>query len=282
MVKRITINLNKNDDEKLSFLYKHFQIPNESETKRFRKLLVYVVERIRHASQDVKSSRQEEQVGLLEGWDCIFRFPIWRYHKPSKEWHRKVLCFNPKTREIVGTNEVDAEVCKRCNDLTGAARPPALLEPKKEVSKPTPKPEQVQRLCEDCKIDISKQPSNHKLCKKCWLKKFIGAKAPDDEDHGEGLPGSPMQIRKREAAKLHKKQSVLLSPEAFGEQRWQRVQARMSAAEHQTKEEIMQSAIEHGAELDHYFAEYDHRMKQQPKEDDTKLKHKMKGGGSPF
>ena len=250
MVKRITINLNKNDDEKLSFLYKHFQIPNEKESKRFRKLLAYVVEGIRHGSQDVKSSRAKEEVRLLEGWDCPCRFPFSYYHKQSKQWLQKIRCSNPRVQEFLGTKILEPEVCKQCYDTGGSANLPALPEPKKQVSKPTPKPEQVKRFCIDCKIvDISKHPSHHTRCHSCYYIKQRGIKTPDDPDYGKPLKGSPKWLRKREAARLRK------------------LDARLKAAEHQTKEEIMKSAIEHGAELDMQFAEHDHRMKQQSKEE---------------
>lgn len=253
MVKRITVTLHKNDVENLSFLYKHFQIPNESETKRLTNVLACVVEGIRHGSQDEKHLGHEDEVRLLEGWDCNFRSLIWPFNRTSKKKEPKIICSHPLTREILRTNELYIATCRKCYDTGGSANLPALPEPKKQVSKPTPKPQQVQRLCEDCKIDISKQPSNHTLCRKCWFKQLKGAKAPGDAGHGEGLPGSSMRISQHQAARLRK------------------LDARLKAAEHQTKEEIMKSAIEHGAEMDTYFAEHDHRMKQkqQPKEERT-------------
>ena len=242
MQKRFQVRLNESDVENLSILYKHHKIPNRNQSDLFRKLLACEVERILHGSQDVKSSRQEEQVGLLEGWDCPCRFTFSRYHRSTKEWHRKVLCSNPTTKRILGTNELDPEVCKRCHDTGGSANLSSLPEPKKQVLEPTPKPMQVKRECIVCHDDISKRPDNHQWCRKCYFEMMnpqAGVRQPSN-----GLPGSPMWIGKQQAAKLR------------------RLDARLKAAEHQTKEEYMKSAIEHGAELDMQFAEHDHRMKQ--------------------
>ena len=175
------------------------------EAKRFRKLLACVSERILHGSQDEKHLGHEEELRLLEGWDCTFRTLIWPYNRYSKQKEPRIFCFNPTTREILKTNQLYIAVCKKCHESGGSIKPLFLPEPKQEVSKPTPKPKQVQRLCEDCKIPISKQPEHHKLCKKCWLKKFIGAKAPGDDGYGDGIPGSSVWLKKREqAARLQK------------------------------------------------------------------------------
>ena len=192
----------KEEHQELLFLYKYFNIESLPTSSALRKLHHAMYSLLTQQQEPSGSSRREEQVGLLEGWDCPCRFPIWRYHKPSKEWHRKVLCSNPTTQQILRTTELDAEVCKRCYDTGGSANLPALPEPKKQVLTPTPKAQQVQRLCEICKIDISKQPSNHTLCRNCWFKQLKGAKAPGDVGHGEGLPGSSMQIGKQQAARL--------------------------------------------------------------------------------
>lgn len=202
--KKITIRLDKNDDENLSLLYKYFKIPNENESKRFRKLLACVSERILHGSQDEKHLGHEEEVRLLEGWDCTFRSLIWPHNKYTKKKEPKIICSHPMTREILRTNELYIATCKKCHETGGSANLPSLPEPKKQVAKPTPKAQQVQRLCNDCKIDISNQPSNHTLCRNCWFKQLKGAKAPDDDGHGEGLPGSSMQIGKQQAARLRK------------------------------------------------------------------------------
>ena len=231
--------------QEVLFLYKYFNIEPEPTSDALRKLHHEMHSLLTEQQDPSRSSRQEEQVGLLEGWDCPCRFPIWRYHKPSKEWHRKVLCSNPTTQQILRTPELDAEVCKRCYDTGGSANLPALPESKKQVSKPTPKSRPItkEQECIDCGTPI---PVNDKKprCYKCWYGFIKGAKAPGDVGYGEGLPGSSMRIGKQQAARLRK------------------LDARLKAAEHQTKEEIMKSAIEHGAEMDTYFAEHDHRMKQ--------------------
>jgi len=235
----------KEEHQEVLFLYKHFNIKPEPTSSALRKLHHGMYFLLTEQQTPSGFSRQEEQVRLLEEWDCPCRFPIWRFHKPTKKWHRKVLCSNPSTLEILRTNELDAEVCRRCYDTGGGANLPALPEPKKEVSKPTPKTKDItqsKRECIDCGKDISKSPNHHTRCWACYYGFIKGAKAPGEYDKNPPA-GTPAGIRKREAARLR------------------RLDARLKAAEHQTKEEIMQSAIEHGAELDMQFAEHDNRMK---------------------
>ena len=191
--------------QEVLFLYKHFKVEEKPVSDALRKLHHAMFLSLTEQKKQSESSKQQhEELRLLEGWDCTYRSLIWPHNKYTKKKEPKIICSHPMTREILRTNELYIATCKKCHDTGGSANLPSLPEPKQQVSKPTPKAQQVQRLCNDCKIDISNQPSNHTLCRNCWFKQLKGAKAPDDDGHGEGLPGSSMQIGKQQAARLRK------------------------------------------------------------------------------
>lgn len=203
MSKQLSVRLDKSRLEKLAFLYKLYRIKNETDTDCFREMLDKLYSEKTENQEQSESSRHEDQVQILEGWDCTFRFPVDRYHKQTREWLRKVLCFNPKTREIVKTNELDAEVCKRCYDTGGSANMPVLSEPKKtQKPRPTSKPQTVkkERKCVDCGCDISNLEDWKTLCLLCWKRK----QNPAWQGEGKPLAGSPMALRMKEAEAIRR------------------------------------------------------------------------------
>jgi len=104
--------------------------------------LVKTTSNIQHPTSNIQHPTR-----LLDGWDCDFRFPVWCFHKPTREWHRKVDCSNPVTREIWKTSEIDIEKCKRCHDTGGSTKSLALPEPKKTLK--TVKENEEYRVCKN-------------------------------------------------------------------------------------------------------------------------------------
>ncbi len=202
MSKLIGVRLNKDHQEKLSFLYNLYQIESETDTERFRKLLDAIYSEKRNLSDTpTLSTTQHQELELLDGWDCVYRVLIYPHNKFSKKKEPKIFCLNPTTREILKTNELYIAICKKCHDTNGSINAPELPAPKKQDSLATEKEEFLKkarlknRKCVDCGEDISTFDEWKTRCMSCWRKK----QNPASQSETKPLRGSPMDLRKREA-----------------------------------------------------------------------------------
>jgi hypothetical protein len=198
MTKTISVRLDKSRQEKLTFLYKLYQVKSEKDSDRFRELLDKIYSEILEPSNtSTLSKTPHKELELLEGWDCANRAVVYRFDKHSKKKEPRVFCIRIDTRKILGTNVIDISVCKKCHDTVGSIK---LLTPP-EPKKPTPKPQSKtsKRQCIDCGSDISRLDEWKKRCLDCWRIEQV-RKQKGNYD-GKPLPGSPMAIRKQLAAR---------------------------------------------------------------------------------
>ena len=178
--------LDKRRHEKLVFLYNLYQIKSETDADRFRELLDSIYsEKLNPSDTPTLSTTQHQELELLDGWDCVYRVLIHPHNKFSKKKEPKIFCLNPTTREILKTNELYVEVCKKCHDTNGSINTPELPAPKKEDSIQQEKEEYLKRArskarkCLTCGEDISKLDAWKTLCLSCWRKNQNSASTID-------------------------------------------------------------------------------------------------------
>lgn len=177
---KFQVHITKMREENITIFCKYHNISVDDQEEILTKLLEVGVERILHGSQYVKSFRYEKQSQFLEGWNCEFRYPFDKYHNPTKEWHRKVLCSSSSTEGNVKLIELDTEICKHCNEQGGRTKPhhpeskkldhpssKALASPTGMSSPESPKPYPKDRICVNCGEIFLAKKREHIKCLRC-------------------------------------------------------------------------------------------------------------------
>lgn len=204
MNKLLQVRLKKSHQEKLTFLYKLYQVKTESDSDRFRELLdALYSEKVNPSSTPTLSTSQHLELELLSDWDCAFRAVVYRFDKFTKKQVPFVYCSAMNTRKILGTNVIDIAVCKKCHLRGASTNFVALPAPKKPLEK-----EKVefldrarkQRKCVDCGEDITGLAEWKSRCMSCWRK----SQSPALQGERKPLAGSPMALRMKEAEAIRR------------------------------------------------------------------------------
>ena len=205
MSKKLSVRLNESQQEELTFLYKLYQIKNETDADRFRNLL--------HAIYSEKNEQleSEETLEALPSCPMIPTLITLGKHKGM------VFCPNPKVVGLRKGNHVSLGVCLNCwirqenaREHEGIPTSETTLAPEYDVKEPEPKkskPQSVQkqRKCIDCGCDISNLEDWKTLCLSCWQRK----QNPAWQGEGKPLAGSPMALRMKEAEAIRRANAKL-------------------------------------------------------------------------